>query len=210
MTQREYLAIIEPTESIDGKDKCMCSVSFLTEDLNHRIETHLLSTCYFRYYYYGTALEVVEMDKDKNIINIRDLKNDDMVKFNLSIAHVVSFNALTHDALASNGFVYPFDQSTFATRHDRTFNNILSFMQLSQEFILRIYLINGAVVYIEPRDNVKQSSSLYKYNLNPGLTIRDRSFLKSMLPRSQSDFEDTKRKLSQNEVDEMFEKYSKI
>lgn len=198
--RKKYLAYINPLEDISGKEKVACNFIFLTGDLKHRsIQYNGIDTGFFRYYYYGSTLETVELDSNMRIIDIHDVTLEDAEKFNLCCNRILTFNTKTYDMLASNNFVYNLKQNNFYTYCKHTANNIINKMGEINEFVLRAYTIHGGIFYIELDENPRGD----KYTMAPGYIVND----KSLLRMSETDVEfNGKDKLTQEDIDKLITK----
>lgn len=194
---KKYLAYINPLEDISGKENVTCNFIFLTGDLKHRsIQYNGIDTGFFRYYYYGSTLETVELDSNLRIVDIHDVTIEDAKKFNLCCNRILTFNTKTYDMLASNNFVYNLKQNNFYNYCKNTANNIVNRMQQINEFVLRAYTINGGIFYVELDENPKSK----KYAMSPGFVVNDKSLLK--ISESEDSFSG-KDKLTQEDIDKL-------
>ena len=194
---KKYLAYINPLEDITEKDRVACNFIFLTGDLKHRnIQYSGIDTSFFRYYYYGSTLETVELGNNMEILDIHDVTMEDADRFNLCCSRILTFNTKTYDMLASNNFVYNFKQNNFYNYCKYTANNVIARMREIKEFSLRIYTINGGIFYIELDENPKGD----KYAMSPGFVVNDKSLLRM---NNTSDKCRGNDKLSQEDIDEL-------
>ena len=204
----EYLAIIEPLEDIKDKNECRCGVYFLTGDKKGFQREMTLRTGIFTYYFYGAAIEVIEMDYEQ-VRDVRDIKQPDIRKFDLGLSYALTFNSSTQEILATNGFVYKFDQSTFYRRYPYVVSAMYQNMMTGLPFVWQLYTINGALVYVEMLTGFKKDSPAAKYALASGFVVSDRNTLKCMLPKTETEFEDSNKKLSQDEIDRLITKFNR-
>lgn len=197
---KKYLAYINPLEDITGKDKVTCNFVFLTGDLKHRnIQYSGIDTSFFKYYYYGSTLETVELGSNMEILDIHDVTMDDAERFNLCCNRILTFNIKTYDMLASNNFVYNFKQNNFYNYCKGTANNIVNRMKQINEFVLRAYTINGGIFYIELDENPRSD----KYTMSPGYVVNDKSLLRMS---EINDGHNSNAKLSQEDIDKLITK----
>lgn len=198
----KYLAYISPTEEMIGKEFAYCNVTFITGDLDHRTFQGIqVRTDMFRYYYYGSSLEVVELDQNRNIVDIHDMTIEDVRYFGVSIHHILTLNSVTFDMLASNDFTYNLKVNKFYNYCKRTVENIYDEMQrLSDGFALRIYVINGAIIYIELDDN---SMKKERYVLSAGYIVSDKYKLRNAGHVENPGAGKQNEKLKQEEIDKL-------
>lgn len=197
------LAIIMPLETID-KESVYSELFFLQ---TREIVKTFIPNNVFKYYFYGVTLEVVELDKNNNCISIHDVKKDDLIKYNLSInyALTISFDEDKIASLSTNGFVYYLEQTTFFKRYNFVLTNMYNAMKSSNNFVVRFFIINGAISYVQLECNKPSTASDYKYALHNGFSVSNRDILKCMLPKTDMDFIDSKEKLNQEAIDKLFE-----
>lgn len=197
---KRYLAYITPINvNVNGLSIVPCTVVFLTGDLKHRPFTYNISSDYFKYYYYGSTLEVIELNNDLSISSIRDLTKDDADHFGISYCKALTLNLTTGDMLASNDFVYNINQNNFNNYCKGTIRNILERIKKLPEFSLGLYIINGAVIYIELYETPRNT----KYAMSSGYLVNDKSLLKHNSEVSECT---GNRKLSQVEIDNLITK----
>ena len=197
------LAIITPLESIE-KESVYSELFFIqTRDI---VKTYIPNNV-FKYYYYGVTLEIVELDNDNRCISIHDVKKDDLIKYNISInyALTISFDADKIASLSTNGVIYYLEQSTFFKRYKFVFTNMYNAMITSSNFVFRYFTINGAISYVQLECNKPATSPDYKYALHNGFTVSNRDILKCMLPKTDTDFADSKEKMNQEAIDKLLE-----
>ena len=198
---KKYLAYISPMEDITGKDCANCNITFITGDLDHRTILNVkLKTDIFRYYYYGSAMEVVEVDERQNIVEIHDLTVEEAKQFGVSLYHILTLNKSTYDMLASNDFTYNLKVNKFYNYCTGTIENIYNAMQKLENFLLRVYVIKGVVVYVELDDNPKKSS---KYALSEGYIVSDKSKLRHSAYMDNSASGKGNEKLKQADIDKL-------
>ena len=112
---KKYLAYISPLEDIYGKEFVICSVTFITGDLNHATYRYMMKTDIFKYYYYGSAFEVVELNEKREIINVHDITKDDCEYFGITLKSILTLNCCTYDMLTSNDITYNLKINKFYT-----------------------------------------------------------------------------------------------
>lgn len=201
---QKYLAYISPVENIEGKEYVNCNITFISGDLNHKTWTNVcLKTDIFRYYYYGSTFEVIELDHMQNIVNIHDITVEDAKQFGVSLHNILTLNENTFDMLASNDFTYNLKENKFYNYCKNTVENMYTAMHHTTSFILRVYIINGAVVYIEMDDNPKENS---KYALSSGYIVTDKSKLRHSSYFDNNAMENGKEKLKQDDIDRLITK----
>ena len=194
---KKYLAYITPINAnINGLSVVPCNVIFITGDLKHRCYNYNISSDYFKYYYYGSTLEVIELNSDMSINDIHDLTKEDAEYFGVSYHKALTLNLVNGDMLATNDFVYNIRNNNFHNYCGKTIQNILDRVIKLPEFSLGLYIINGAVVYVELYENPKN----IKYSMSAGFVVNDKSLLKG---RDVSVGYSENKKLSQVEIDKL-------
>ena len=198
---KKYLAYISPVEDITNKEYVNCNVTFITGDLDHQTFHNVwLKTDIFKYYYYGSTFEVLELDDRQKIVSIHDITVEEAKQFGVSLHNILTLNKSTCDMLASNDFTYNLKVNKFYNYCRHTVENIYNAMQNVVSFILRIYVINGAVVYIEMDDNPRQNS---KYALSSGYIVTDKSKLRHSAYLEESSSGNRNEKLKQEDIDKL-------
>ncbi len=199
----EYITIITPNEEPENAET-LSSVFFLTGDMAKKsIQTHI-PTKYFKYYYYGATIEVVDYENGR-INDIRDVNNDDAASLGLGITYALTFNPATTESLATNGVVYILNQSVFFRNYPQVVMNTVRAMY-NTRFALLYYTVNGGVVYVQLIPNPNPGSHADTYSMSFGFVTDKRDMLKSMLPKTISEFEDANRKLNQTDIDKLIDK----
>ena len=197
---KKYLAYISPLENINGKDFVTCNVTFITGELNHKTIKYMgIGTSIFKYYYYGSTLEVVELNEQMQIIDIHDIHVEDADEFGVSLYNVLTLNKSTFDMLASNDITYNMKVNKYYTYCRQTVENIYNRMQQISTFVLRVYTINGAAVFIELDENPTSDS---KYILTSGYVVADKAQLKKTSIRYNSSSHGSD-KLSQDDINKL-------
>ena len=197
---KKYLAYISPIESIEGKEQVMCNVVFITGDLNHRMGNYMMKTNIFRYYYYGSTFEVIEMDKNNQIMDVHDMTAEDAEYFGISMKSIMTLNSKTFDMLGSNDVTYNLKQNKFYNHCRQTVENIYNILPSLEKFTLRVYIMNGAVVYIELDTDTKRNNG---YVLCPGYVIDDKYKLKQAGTTAGSTNSYGNEKLKQEDIDKI-------
>jgi hypothetical protein len=201
---REYLAYITPVESIQNKEKVQCKVTFITGDLNHKTFIYVISTDYFRYYYYGTTLEVIELeDNSMNIINIHDVEEEDVLKFGLVIKHALTLSEKTCDIQTDTNVIYNMRQNKMYNYCKEAVENILTEIRSTEKFRLLLFIIDGAIVYIQLTTDIRKNNG---YELVKGYVVEDKAKLKGI----HKHYEDSKygknEKMKQSDIDKLITK----
>lgn len=197
---KKYLAYIVPLEDITGKEYALCDIIFASGLLNHQHKQAVLGTNIFRYYYYGSTFEVVEMDEHNNVVNVHDVGEKDMEEFGLSLKSVLTLNTDTYDMLVSNDFVYNIKSNKFYNNCRQTIENICRRIQEIDGFTIRTYIRDGAVIYIELDENTNSKS---KYVLNRGFLVSDKSQLRQSGKVTTTPEFDKNEKLKQKDIDKI-------
>lgn len=197
--RKRYLAYITPIGDIEGKETVVCNTTFLTGDLNHKTYRYVMKTEIFKFYYYGSTLEVVEMDYKNQIVAVHDITKEDAEFFGLSVKSILTLNCKTFDMLASNDITYNMKQNKYYNYCKKTVENIYKVLTTLDDFILRVYIINGAVIYIELDTNVKKNNG---YVLSKGYIVEDKNKLKQT-GAVQGTNSYGSEKLSQEAIDEI-------
>jgi len=196
---KKYLAYISPVEDIAGKEYAACNITFITGELDHEtLQGVRLKTDIFKYYYFGSTIEVVVLDDRKNIVDIHDITMEDAKEFGVSLYNVLTLNKSTFDMLVSNDFTYNLKVNKFYNYRKSTVENMYAAMQKATSFLLRVYVINGAIVYIEMDDNPKRDS---RYVLSEGYIVTDKSGLRHSAHLGKSASGSGNEKLSQQDID---------
>jgi hypothetical protein len=206
----EHLVIIKPLEDITGKTSVQCQYEIVAGKLKNTLSRFVAqcTTNVFRYYYYGATIEIANIDADGNVYGApRDVKIDDYKHFGIALSYALTFNNVSQEVLSTNGVVYRFSQSVFYRNHPDVVSNMYRAMMASTGFVLRLYTINGGIVYTEIHDNVLENSREYKYVIRPGFTVSDRNILKCLVPQSQEEYADSRELLKQEDIDKLFEKF---
>lgn len=203
------LAIITPLESTSiDKERIYSELYFIDSKNKHKVVMAYMPKSIFKYYFYGVTLEAVELDSNNNCVDVHDVNRDDMVTYGLTLSYGLTMSFTENDiaSLATNGFVYYLFQSTFFRRYRHIFNDMYSGMMESKNFVLRYYLMDGEICYVELDCNRSKDADDYKYTMHNGFAVSDRNVLKNMLPKTESEFKDSNEKLSQSEIDKLIDK----
>lgn len=200
---KKYLAFIEPLADYTGKEEVLCQVRFVTGDLAYRTFQQVLKTEIFNYYFWGTTFEVVYVEGGK-ITKVEDINKDTMLEFNIGVIYAISYNASTHDVLSNTGFLHNLDDSLFARHCKPILQRIYAEIAISQNFTMRMYTRNGAVISILFDKNIDKKSPMYKYALEVGFITANKDMLRGLVPKTQDDF-DKNKKLTQEDIDRLFD-----
>jgi len=209
---KKYLVYITPLESFTPPSphalyltptSVNCNITFITGDLDHKTIISKVDTDFFIFYYFGSALEVIELDNQNNIVNIRDITKADLLDFNISLRNIITLNNKTFDMLATNGFTYNMKQNKFYNYCKQTVENIYNEIQNADNFSLRVYIQNETVVYIELEKDIDPSSN-NKIALSSGFVASDKSKLKISAVKNNTGVTDNK--LTQDNVDKLITK----
>lgn len=203
MKQSKYLAFIEPMEDLRDKIEVMCKIRIISGDLAFKSLQQVLKTTIFNYYFWGTTFEVVTIENGK-IVNVEDVKKDTMLEFKLGLVYALTYNNFNHDVLTSDGFLHNLDDSLFARHCKPVLDRIYYEISTAYNFTMRMYTLNGAVINILFDKNIKKD----KYVLESGFISSDRKTLRNMIPKTQDEF-DKKKKLTQSEIDKLFNDMNK-
>lgn len=208
---RKGIAIIKPNEDINGKEEVLCNVRFIDKANKHFTTNTYIKTNIFKYYFYGTTIEVLELDDNGKVIDVHDLDKNALHEYNLQINYALTLSFMGNKivSLATNGVVYYLEQSTFFRNYSFVANNMYIGMLGSSNFVFRYYTMEGEIVYIQLETNKGVNSIDYKYSLHNGFVISDRNLLKALIPKTQEEFEDSNEKLSQKQIDDLIDKINK-
>lgn len=204
--EQKALAFISPIKPFENLFHIPANIDFVTGERKGKSGIYEVTTDIFKYYYFGTTLEVVELDKIGNIINIRDVQPTDLKEFNLNILKVYSFNLNTTDMMCSNGFVYILNQSKFWRDYPQVCNEIMKQMQLASNFVMYAYTMNNTILSVNVEFNLKETDKRYKRAIHRGFITEDKKLLKMMSPPISTDSSiDPNEKLSQKDVDKLLD-----
>ncbi|MCR4739801.1 MAG: hypothetical protein K5886_06020 [Lachnospiraceae bacterium] len=196
----ENIAIITPVEDIKSEE-VLSDIRFLTGDDSKSVIRAKIPGKYFQYYYHGATIEVVDYE-DGQVRSVRDIKSDDIPQFNIGVSYGLTFNPVTTESLATNGNVYILNQSSFYRNYPQVVKDTIDAMS-GIRFAILYFTINGAVVYMQLIDDMKDGSAADKYSMSFGYVVDKRDILKSMLPKTASELADANRKLNQDEIDRL-------
>lgn len=206
---KDHLVLIKPLQQWTTESSVNCQYIILAGPYRNDLPG-IIAPCItkmFTYYFFGATIEVVSIDRNGQVHgDPRDVKVEDFQKFGVNLSYALTINNVSQEILSTNGFVYKFSQSVFYRTHPDVVSNMYRAMALSTGFVLRLYTINGAIVYAELHDVVNESSAEYKYVVRPGYIVADRNVLKCLVPQTQEDFADAKAVLKQDDIDKLFEK----
>lgn len=200
-----YLAFVGPIENHVGVKQVMCQVKVLTGDRAHKTYKMMMPTDIFKYYFWGVTLEIIEMDSKGNLLKVYDIDSGAKEEFNIGMAHALTYNEVSHEILASNGFVYNIDDSLFARYCMPVCKRIYDEIARCSNFAIQFYTYNGAMLCILFDRNVLPTSPMYKYVLNRGFIVADRKKLCGMSPANDTNVYDydKNQKLKQSDIDNM-------
>lgn len=205
------LAIIVPLEDIN-KEHVYSELYFIDLSNRHKVIKTYVPHNIFKYYFYGATLEVVELDNNNNCVNIHDITKDDMIEYSISLSYALTLSFTENEvvSLATNGFTYYLYQSTFFRRYKYIFNNMCNAMKQSNNFVLRYFIMNGAICYVQLECNKSRDAVDYKYVMHNGFAISNRDILKSLLPKTEIEFNNSTEKLSQMKIDQLIDKLFRV
>ena len=90
----EEIAIIKPKVPFKTEDEYVdcwiCPLNSKRTNFSANI-----STDYFKYYYYGSTIEAIEVDKNNIISNIKDVNANILRNHNIFAEYALSFNRIT-------------------------------------------------------------------------------------------------------------------
>lgn len=199
MKSTKCLAYITPHRDENlSNETVMCSITVASGELNHTTFNGFVETKYFKYRFYGTTIEVIEIDENKNILSMKDPDTEDLKQFGVSIYAAVTLNRKTLDIMASNGIAYNMRVNKYYNYCKQTIDNMCRAMFSAEQFILLLYVKNGAVIYIDLDTDVKNNRNS-KYCLSNGFVISD----KSMLKLASNNNSGKTKKLTQSEIDKL-------
>jgi hypothetical protein len=201
------LAYIWPAESIEGKDNAYAYVRFINGPYERKIGKYFLTTSIYKYYFWGVTFEVVTINEDGSIVEVGDVKKEDLEAFDMSIIHALSWNSITHEVLGSNGFVYKLDQSVFYRICGRVCDHIYEQIEGSENIVLQMYTLGGGIISVLFDKNIAESHPSYKYAIQRGFVTADNKILRSMVPKKDISV-DNKEILKQGDIDKLIEKLS--
>ena len=203
------LAFISATQSHENLYSVWAKVQFVTGPRKGKVITCQVPTDIFRYYYHGTTLEVVELDKNDSIISVTDPKADDFKAFGLQLCRVYSFNMQTTDLLASNGFVYNLKQSSYWRDFHQVCDNIISQMYVASNFVMYAYLKDNVLLSLNVEFNLNEHDKRYKYAIHHGFVTADKKLLRMMCPAVANNTKSSNEKLSQEDIDTLIDEMLK-
>lgn len=199
------LAIIEPTESLLGKEKVLCKVSIVSGIHAHRRVQMAIPIEFFRYYFWGSTFEVITYNDAFELVNIRDVIKEDLPKYNLAVAQVLAYNHVTHNVVATNGVSYNLDDSLFAKYCPHVCKRIYEEISTAYNFTLMLITMNGAVIDLSFAKNVDEKKYSHRHILTYGFVTTNTSALRFSSASSKPSV-DGNEKLSQDDIDELIDK----
>lgn len=205
---KKYLAFIEPLEDFRDKEEAYCQIRIMSGDLKFKVFRQLLKTTIFNFYFWGTTFEVVYIENGV-VIKVEDLHKDTMEEFSITVDYAVTYNAFTHEVLTKSGFLHNLDDSLFARNCKPILMRIYSEIATSYNFSMRFYLRKGAIISLLFDKNIDEKACFYKYVMQAGFVAADRNTMRSMIPKTQTDY-DKNKKLNQEDIDRLFKEMSKV
>lgn len=183
---KKYLAFIEPLEDIANKQEVMCNIRIITGERAYDVLHQKLTTDIFRYYFWGTTLEVISIDSSTGqVVSVEDLQMETMSMFNIGITYALTYNRMNHDILCFNGMLYNLDESLFARHCKPVLQNIYNVIDTSYNFSMRIHTLKGALLNILFDNNINPNAAGYKYALGCGFVAANKQTLRNMIPQTQ-------------------------
>ncbi len=207
MKTTKCLAYIWPAESIEGKDNAYAYVRFINGPYERKIGKYFLTTSIYKYYFWGVTFEVVTINEDGSIVEVADVKKQDLEAFDMSIIHALSCNSISHEVLGSNGFVYKLDQSVFYRMCGQVCDHIYEQIEGAENIVLQMYTLKGGIISVLFDKNIPESHPSYKYAIQRGFVTTDNKILRSMVPKKETGA-DNKEILKQADIDKLIEKLS--
>jgi len=199
------LAIIEPLEQDFSKEKVLSKVSIVSGVHAHRKVTMSIPVESFRYHFWGSSFELISYNDAFELLDIRDIVKEDLAKYNLAVAQVLTYNHVTHDVVATNGFTYNLDASLFAKYCPQVCKRIYEEIVTAYNFTLLLITMNGAVIDLTFDKNVDEKKYSHRHILTYGfVTTNIKSLQISTLTSKVS--MDCNEKLSQKDIDELIDK----
>lgn len=202
------LAFIWPAEDIVGKEVCRSNVKFISGPFRHKVIQYDMTTDIYKYYYWGVTFEVVIINQKGDLIEVRDIDKNDFGIFDLDFITALTYNANTHEILATNGFVYKLDQSLFYRHCPAVCEYIYKEMETANNFILYMYTINGGIASVLFDKDLHIKDKRYKSVIHKGFITSDNHLLRNMVPKDTVD-EEIGEKLKQEDIDKLIEKMLK-
>ncbi len=198
------LALIEPLEEYKDKPNVLSIIKFVTGTHAHRRVQAMMPSSIFTYNFWGSTFELVTYNDKFEFSNVRDIEKEDFVKFNLGLTQALTFNEETKEVLATNGFVYPMNDSLYAKYCPKSWEIICNEIRQANNFTMQLFTYNGAVIYIYFDRDVKPNTSRYKKILTRGFVTIDKSLLRANTSIKNT-VNDSNVKLNQNDIDKLID-----
>ena len=206
MGTHRCLAYIWPVEPIEGKETALANIRCMNGPFAHKILESVLTTRIYTYYYWGVTFEAVTLSESGEVLEIGDVTKEDVKTFGMDMVCALTFNNMTHEVLASDGFVYKLDQSLFYRNCKQICEYIYKEIETANNFTLRMYTVNGAVAALLFDKNLTPDAKGYKFAIHRGFVTADNSILRTMVPKTALP-ERSNDILKQPEIDKLIEEY---
>lgn len=200
MKAHKCLAYIWPAEDYTDKEFAMANVNFINGPFAKKSMQCRLTTSIYKYYFWGVTFEVVSVTDQGYISTVADVRKEDLAEFGMGIAHALTFNSVTHEVLASNGFVYKLDQSLFYRNCRFACERIYQEMETADNFVMQMYTLNGGIVAVLFDKNLDPKRPGYQYAVHRGFVTGDNKVLRTLVPRTAAHNDDNV-VLKQPEID---------
>ena len=204
---REFteLAIIEPTELDFSKEKLLSKVSIVTGVHAHRKVMMLIPVEFFRYHFWGSTFELITYTDSFELLHVRDIVKEDLPKYNLGVAQVLTYNHMTHEVVATNGAIYNLDDSLFAKYCPSVCKRIYEEIVSAYNFTLLLLTMNGAVIDLTFDKNVDPVKYPHRNILTYGFVTSNAKSLQFPAMASKT-VTDRNEKLNQADIDALIDK----
>lgn len=196
------LALIEPLEEYKNKENALSIIKIVTGTHAHRRFQAMMPSSIFTYNFWGSTFEVVTYNDKFEFSDVRDIEKEDFVKFNLGLTQALTFNEESKDVLATNGFVYPMNDSLYAKYCPKVWERILNEIRQANNFTMQLFTYNGAVIDICFDKDVKPNSTRYKKILTRGFVTTDKTLLRTNTSIKNT-VGDTNAKMNQEDIDKL-------
>ena len=205
---REYteLAIIEPLDMDFSKEKVLSKVSVVTGEHAHRKFSMMVPVNMFRYHFWGSTFEVIKYNEKFELLDARDIVKDDLPRYNLGVVQALAYNQMTHEVVATNGFVYNIDDSLYGKYCPHICQRIYGEIATAGNFTLMLITLNGAVIDLTFDKNVNPADYPHRNILTSGFVTTNTKALRFTMPTSKAAVTDRNEKLSQDDIDDLIEK----
>lgn len=199
------LAIIEPLTNDFSKETVQSKVSIVSGEHAHRKVTMSVPVEMFRYYFWGSSFELITYNEDFELLHVRDVAKEDLPKYNLGVVQALTYNHMTHDVVASNGFVYNLDNSLFGKYCPNVCKRIYEEIATAYNFTLVMITMNGAVIDLSFEKNVDGKKNPYRNILTCGFVTTNTQALRFPATVAKA-VADNNEKLNQADIDDLIEK----